>query len=134
MRQQVQREALFLKELPSTHFIKLYHSFFEQNGHGNWYFFLAMEYASQGDLQSNLISKAKSNQHIISEKEIWRICRTVAQGLQMLHSRSIMHKDIKPQNILMMDDASVKVGDFYHYSANFIPCLDRRHGHLNLAR
>lgn len=29
MKLQVQKEALFLKELPSTHFIKLYHSFFE---------------------------------------------------------------------------------------------------------
>lgn len=46
MKLQVQKEALFLKELPSTHFIKLYHSFFEQNEHGNWYFYLVTEYAS----------------------------------------------------------------------------------------
>ena len=57
----MQKEALFLKELPSTHFINLFHSFFEQNEHGNWYFYLVMEYAQQGDLLTNLINKAKKN-------------------------------------------------------------------------
>ena len=77
MKLQVQKEALFLKELPSSHFVKLYHSFFEQNEHGNWYFNLIMEYAAKGDLLTNLIRKAKSNERIIEEKEIWRICRSV---------------------------------------------------------
>ena len=53
------KEALFLKELPSTHFVKLYHSFFEKNEHGNLYFYLLMEYAAKGDLLKNLILKAK---------------------------------------------------------------------------
>ena len=96
MKLQVQKEALFLKELPSTHFIKLYHSFFEVNEHGNWYFYLVMEHASRGDLLSNLIKKAKLNERIIEEKEIWRICCTVGQGLKMLHAKNIVHKDIKP--------------------------------------
>ena len=90
------KEALFLKELPSTHFIKLYHSFFEKNEHGNWYFYIVMEHAAKGDLLTNLIKKAKSDERIIPEKEIWRICKTVVQGLRMLHVRNIVHKDIKP--------------------------------------
>ena len=55
-----------------------------------------MEYASKGDLLTNLIKKAKMNERIIEEKEIWRICRTVAQGLKVLHAKNIVHKDIKP--------------------------------------
>ena len=96
MKLQVQKEALFLKELPSTHFVKLYHSFFEQNEHQNWYFYMLMEYASKGDLLKNLIYKAKQNERIIEEKEIWRICKTVAHGLKVLHGKNIVHKDIKP--------------------------------------
>ena len=79
-----------------------------------------MEYAAKGDLLSNLILKAKEQERIIEEKEIWRICRTVTQGLKMLHARNIVHKDIKPQNILMMEDMSVKV------SANQIVPLSPR--------
>ena len=55
MKLQVMKEALFLKELPSTHFVKLYHSFFERNEHDNWYFYLVMDYAAKGDLLKNLI-------------------------------------------------------------------------------
>lgn len=55
-----------------------------------------MELAGKGDLLSNLIKKAKTNERIIEEKEIWRICRTVGQGLKMLHAKNIVHKDIKP--------------------------------------
>ena len=76
--------------------MKLYHSFFEKNEHGNLYFYLLMEYAAKGDLLKNLILKAKKSERIIEEKEIWRICRTIVQGLKILHSRNIVHKDIKP--------------------------------------
>ena len=70
-----------------------------------------MEYASKGDLLTNTIKKAKSQARIIEEKEIWRICKTVIEGLQILHSNNIVHKDIKPQNILVLDDNSVKIAD-----------------------
>ena len=85
-----------MKELPSSHFVKLLHYFFEQNEHGNMYFYIVMEYAAKGDLLTNLIKKAKKNERIIEEKEIWRICRTIVEGLKMLHDRNIVHKDIKP--------------------------------------
>ena len=60
------------------------------------YFYIVMEYAAKGDLLTNLIKKAKKNERIIEEKEIWRICRTIVEGLKMLHDRNIVHKDIKP--------------------------------------
>lgn len=93
-----------------------------------------MEYASKGDLLTNLIKKAKNNERIIEEREIWRICRTVVQGLKMLHEKNIVHKDIKPQNILMMEDLSVKVRNLtaiimFTYLSLFL-ILDRRHGHF----
>ena len=55
-----------------------------------------MEYASKGDLLTNLIKKAKNNERIIEEREIWRICRTVTMGLKIIHAKNIVHKDIKP--------------------------------------
>jgi len=36
----------------------------------------------------------------------------VCRGLGILHENNIIHKDIKPQNILLMQDGAVKIVDF----------------------
>ena len=59
VKQQVMREAQFMQELPSTHFVQCYHSFFEDRKHLGWYFYLVMEHASNGDLLNNLIKKTR---------------------------------------------------------------------------
>ena len=102
-----------------------------------------MEFAAKGDLLTNLIKKAKSNERIIEEKEIWRICRSVVSGLKMLHTRNIVHKDIKPQNILMMEDLSVKVStiDLFVKLLIITPAMysrnvniDCRYGYISICR
>ena len=45
MRQNVVKEAKFLKQLHNPNIIEHYLSFFEQNDRGNWYFIILMEYA-----------------------------------------------------------------------------------------
>lgn len=42
--------------------------------------------------------------------------KAVGKGLKMLHARNIVHKDIKPQNILMMEDGSIKVSFYLSHS------------------
>ena len=121
------KEVTFLKKLNSPLFIHVYHSFFEQNEHGSWYFCILMEYAQKGDLLRYFISNARERNTVIEEAEIWRICKSVAKGLSILHSRNIVHKDIKPQNILVMKDLSVKVSLFLLNT--FLS--DCRHGHIS---
>ena len=55
-----------------------------------------MEYAQKGDLLSHFIKQARETDQIVEETEIWRICKSVAHGLSILHARNIVHKDIKP--------------------------------------
>ncbi|MBC7475125.1 MAG: protein kinase, partial [Candidatus Sericytochromatia bacterium] len=48
----------------------------------------------------------------IDYKEICRILTQLCQALSFIHSRLLVHCDIKPQNIRIKDDGSVKVMDF----------------------
>ncbi|OZC08368.1 kinase domain protein [Onchocerca flexuosa] len=40
------------------------------------------------------------------------ICKQIAQGMNYLHSRHIIHRDLKTNNIFLTDDGTVKIGDF----------------------
>ncbi|MFH4977752.1 hypothetical protein AB6A40_004461 [Gnathostoma spinigerum] len=40
------------------------------------------------------------------------ICKQIAQGMNYLHSRHIIHRDLKTNNIFLTEDDTVKIGDF----------------------
>ncbi|KAG5926903.1 hypothetical protein E4U42_002813 [Claviceps africana] len=50
-----------------------------------------------------------SNHSEIGERHIATICREVCKGLQYLHSRRIIHRDIKSDNVLIDRDGNVKI-------------------------
>lgn len=69
---------------------------------------IAMEYCGGGSLQ-DIYHVTNSG---LNELQIAFVCREILKGLQYLHERSKMHRDIKGANILLTDDGDVKLADF----------------------
>ncbi|KAH7715776.1 RAF protein [Aphelenchoides avenae] len=40
------------------------------------------------------------------------ICQEISQGMEYLHSKGVIHRDLKTNNIFLTEGASVKIGDF----------------------
>nr|XP_054509425.1 serine/threonine-protein kinase PAK 3-like [Agelaius phoeniceus] len=67
---------------------------------------LAMEFMDSGTLFDMLSAVYPE------EGQIGAVCRECLQGLHFLHSRQVIHRDIKSNNVLVGMDGSVKLGDF----------------------
>ena len=68
---------------------------------------VALEYLANGDL-SNLIDGP--SQTPISD--VVRILSQAANGLEAIHRSGILHRNIKPENLLLSQDGTVKISDF----------------------
>ncbi len=68
--------------------------------------YLVMEYAAGGSVQASLDREGK-----FSLKKATQIIVDVARGLEELHSRGYVHRDVKPSNILLSRDGSAKLAD-----------------------
>uniref|UniRef100_A0A8C9WL31 non-specific serine/threonine protein kinase n=1 Tax=Scleropages formosus TaxID=113540 RepID=A0A8C9WL31_SCLFO len=77
---------------------------------------LVMEYCGAGSV-TDLVKKTKSN--CLKEDWIAYICREVLRGLSHLHSHHVIHRDIKGQNVLLTENAEVKLEETeYEYSGS----------------
>jgi len=69
---------------------------------------IVLEYWDGGDLAKHI--KAQNKKHL-NEKDIWKFFIQACLGLQYLHTRKILHRDIKTMNLFLMKDGAVKIGD-----------------------
>ena len=73
--------------------------------HGQFY--VVMELVDHGSLDDLMALQPR-----LPEKRVLEIGIQVARGLRAAHRRGLIHRDVKPANILFVDEHAAKIGDF----------------------
>ncbi|MGD0091552.1 MAG: serine/threonine-protein kinase [Planctomycetota bacterium] len=97
-----EREVKATSSLSHPHIVASYGA-----GNDNGRPFLAMEYV-EGESLGNLLER----QRRVPEQRALELARTIAGALGYAHSQGIIHRDVKPDNVLLGKDGSVKLTDF----------------------
>lgn len=96
------QEAASAANLQSPYIVNVY-----DWGHDDGTYFIVMEYVRGTDLKSAILQRGAINQRKVAE-----IGSQVCQALSVAHNQDIIHRDVKPQNIMIQPDGNVKVMDF----------------------
>lgn len=104
-RQDAANEIRLLASVKHPNIVRYYETFLD----GNW-LVIVMEYAQCGDL-SHFIKKGKERQKPFPEEIVWNFFIQIIRGVEHLHNKKIMHRDIKPMNVFIGKGDIVKIGD-----------------------
>ena len=97
-----QREALSVSNLSHPNIVEVYDVGEEDGEH-----YIVMEYI-EGKTLKQLLKKRES----LTLTEVIDIMTQLTDGISHAHESYIIHRDIKPQNIMIEDDGKVKITDF----------------------
>ncbi|MBQ9127666.1 MAG: serine/threonine protein kinase, partial [Thermoguttaceae bacterium] len=101
-RERFEAEISTLKLLRHENIVKL-HGFGQENG----VLYYAMEYVDAPSL-ATLLKRGRR----FSWEEVVYIGVAVCRALKHAHDRGVIHRDVKPANILLLDDGVVKFADY----------------------
>ena len=97
-----QREALNASSLSHPNIVEVY-----DVGEDNGQYFIVMEYIEGKNLKDLLKKRGK-----LTVTEVVDIMSQISDGLSIAHDSYIIHRDIKPQNIMILENGMVKITDF----------------------
>src|SRR6266446_1223291 len=99
---QLQQEARVAASVSHPNVVQVFSS---GTDHGQFY--LVMELVDHGSLD-DLIEQRKR----LPEEQVLEAGIQVAKGLRAAHAKGLIHRDVKPANILFADEHMAKIGDF----------------------
>ncbi|HOO67912.1 MAG TPA: Stk1 family PASTA domain-containing Ser/Thr kinase, partial [Bacilli bacterium] len=97
-----QREALSASSLSHPNIVEIY-----DVGEDDGNFYIVMEYVDGKNLKQLIKKRGK-----LSLPEVVDIMKQLTDGISHAHDLFIIHRDIKPQNMLILDNGLVKITDF----------------------
>eukprot|EP00347_Sterkiella_histriomuscorum_P014297 403361412 len=110
----VQQEIAIMKKLVHPNLIQLYEVIDYDEGDK---LYMIMDYAQNGEIlkwnqKTCRFRPFQNGLDQLLESDIKKYMRHCIRGLHFMHSNNIVHRDIKPQNILITDNFKAKLGDF----------------------
>ncbi len=102
LRNHIRSEIKLMKKLRHPNIVILIDVLHDNKGS----VYLIMEYCPGGDLATFL------NRKPLKEKYAKKYIQQIANAMEYLVSRNIMHRDLKPQNIMLHDPNTIKLTDF----------------------
>ena len=69
--------------------------------------YIAMEFIEGSDLQKSLDERRR-----YTPEEVAELCATICDALHHAHERGVVHRDVKPANIMLLPDGTLRVTDF----------------------
>ena len=101
-----EREAQAIALLEHPHIVRLY-----RYGEAQGVLYMAMQFIDGADLDFVLRSYRQDGMFVES-KEASRIIREICQALDYAHEQGVIHRDVKPSNILLNREGRVVLTDF----------------------
>ncbi|MCI0393899.1 MAG: serine/threonine protein kinase [Chloroflexi bacterium] len=100
------REARALARWRHEHIVQIYYA-----GEEDGLFYLVMEYVDGTDLKA-VLNEHKAAGELLPQDEVIRIGRIVAGALDYAHIQGVIHRDVKPGNVLIAGDGRAMLTDF----------------------
>jgi len=97
-----QREARILQELSDPHIVRIF-----EYDNDNSMHYIVMDYIDGQNLKYFMLKEGQ-----MDPMRALNYTRQIAEGLEAAYKKGIVHRDIKPQNILINTRDVVKIGDF----------------------
>ena len=99
----IKNETNILSKFNNESIVKYYGLFYSEDN-----FIIKMEYC-----ESNLAKFIEDRKNeLINENILYKIINNICLGINEIHSKQIIHRDLNPNNIFMNKDYNIKIGDF----------------------
>lgn len=96
------REVSIMKLLNHPNIVKLFEVIETEKT-----LYLVMEYITKGEVREFIVKKGRMKENVARQ-----MFRQIVSAVQYLHSKNIVHRDLKAENLLLDNNLNVKIVDF----------------------